>query len=597
MNGIIRARFLMVICVLWALPAATLAADGGRQPVSRRGAVVTVVNGSLRTWADMDKRPLNELKGQRKMRFNNEFDRGLQLLKRHGTYDGAVQKAYPAGPARMPVPLDTFAGMNLNANGAGWPPDTTGDVGLDYYVQAVNTSIGIYSKATGDLVGATPFDSFFEGAAVSGTPCDSNNNGDPLVLFDRYAQRWFVLDFAWDPSETDGSYFSIAVSQTSDPTGAWWQYAFRADDTLMADYPKVGVWHDGIYITANMFAFSGGFQGVKIWALKTPDIYSGTLEAQSVTDSTALAWSLLPATARSATPPPTDEAEYLFALDADDWGGINDALVCWQYAVDWSDSANTTWSGPVRIPTASFALSSTQIPQPDTNNTLDSMYSRLMYPATYMNYGSHQAVFLCHTVYVNNYQCPRWYEVRVNGGIGSIYQQGTYAPGTNHRWMGSIAADGYGGIALGYSAGSDNLYPSIEYAGRIVFDTDGELLQGENILFSGSGSQKFYDRWGDYTTMSLDPTDDTTFWYTNEYYAATGTNWQTRIGSFRLPGNGDLDLNGVRNMTDVDLLLAYLSGNADSIPGGVAAADLTGDYIIDAADLAFLLNVVSPPGG
>jgi len=557
---------------------------------------VLVVQGGVRHWAEVEKLSLDQLPGPRQMRANNEYTRERPLLKHRRTGDGAVQLAAgeTAGPL-MPAPLTGFAGLNLSSWGSGWPPDPTGDVGLDHYVQAVNTTIGIFSKSTGALVSATTFDSFFGGTGITGTPCDNDNNGDPIVLFDRYAQRWFILDFAWAPSQTDGSFFSIAVSQTADPTGAWWQYALRADTTLLADYPKAGIWQDGIYLTANMFTFSNVFQKAKIWALKTPEIYSGTLTVQAVTDTAWEAWSILPANARSQVPPAAGEAQYLFAFDADDWGGVSDALAYWRFAVDWIVPANTVWAGPTRVPVASFYLSGATIPQPNTSTKLDPLDSRLMFPAPYMNYLTHQAVFLCHTVSFGGLQCKRWYEVRLASGSCSVFQQGTYAPGSYHRWMGSIAADRYNGVALGYSAGASTLPPSIHYAGRISFDPAGSLSQGEAVLMPGAGSQTSgIDRWGDYSTLSLDPVDDVTFWYTNEYYTAIGTDWQTRIGAFRLPGNGDLDSNGLRNRLDVDCLAGFFSGNFSSLPAGEAAADVTGNYTVDAADLALLLRQIGP---
>ncbi|MCP4216249.1 MAG: VCBS repeat-containing protein, partial [bacterium] len=379
------------------------------------------------------------------------------------------------------------------------------------------------------------FDDFFGGTGITGTPCDSSNEGDPIVLYDRYAQRWFLLDFAWASSETDGSYFSIAVSKTSDPTGDWWQYAFRADATLMDDYPKCGIWHDGIYITANMFSFAGGFQHVKIWALQKPDIYSGTLNAQYVTDSSFEAWSILPSNAVGDTAPPAGAPNYMYGYDADEWGGNpSDILTVWKYDVDWSTPGNTAWTGPVKINTAAFSLHSSNIRQQGTANKLDTLYSRLMYPATYRNFSTHESVYLCHLVDVGGIGCMRWYEVRISGGTSSIYQQGTYNPDSHHRWMGSIAGDKDGNIAMGYSVSSSSMYPAIRYAGRLSTDPLNVLSQGEATLIDGTGSQSVFDRWGDYSQISIDPSDDETFWYTTEYLSVTGTNWQTRIGSFKM---------------------------------------------------------------
>ncbi|MCP5053108.1 MAG: hypothetical protein GY940_38430, partial [bacterium] len=255
---------IFAFCLAFTLlgQAGILATNNNKRKTLRvkKGAQLVIIKGSTRSWKDTDKTPLNRRVKRRRTKPILNFKRVRKIVKQTGTPDPAVQKTYTGKQSRtaghlqgMPTPNKSFDGMNFSANGAGWPPDTNGDVGLTYYVQSVNTSIGIYRKSDGGLVSATTFDDFFEGPSVSGTPCDENNNGDPIVLFDQYAQRWFVLDFAWASSQTDGSYYSIAVSKTSDPTGDWWMYAFRADNTLMNDYPKVGIWHDGIYITANMF--------------------------------------------------------------------------------------------------------------------------------------------------------------------------------------------------------------------------------------------------------------------------------------------------------------------------------------------------------
>jgi len=509
----------------------------GDKPKIKKGANVAKVKGFTRHWKDADKTTLDKRQGPRKMRPILNFQNPRKIVKKSQKADPVVQTTVPGNLKRegllMPSPLSHFAGMNFNQNGAGWPPDTCGDVGINYYVQAVNVSIGIYNKSTGSVVSTTTFDDFFEGSAVTGTPCDEDNMGDPIVLYDQYAQRWIIFDFAWSGSN-DGSWFSIAASKTSDPTGEWWLYAYHADNTLVNDYPKGGVWNDGIYITANMFQFTGSFQHAKIWVLNKSDLYNGTLTVQYLTDSSYEAWSILPAHAKGTTAPPSGAPNYMYALDADEYGspGI-DAIYWWKLTVDWTTPANTTWAGPYTMNTAAFGLTASGVPQPGTSNTLDSLYGRLMNPAIYRNFGSYEAVYLNHMCEYNSTRQERWYEIRINSGTSSIYQQGTFAPDSTHRWMGSIAADKNGNIALGYSVSSGSVYPSISYAGRYSTDTLNQLAQGEANMISGSGSQTTYSRWGDYSSMSIDPVDDETFWYTQEYYVSTGTNWQTRIGSFK----------------------------------------------------------------
>ena len=528
---------IVVLCVvLFILPGLIL--FSGDQAKTKKGAELSTVNGYTRHWKDADKTTLDKRPGPRDMRAILNFENPKKIVKKGQAADPVVQSDVPAKLTRegmlMPAPINHFAGMNFNQNGAGWPPDTCGDVGINHYVQAVNTSIGIYNKSTGAVISTTTFDDFFEGPGVQGTPCDEYNNGDPIVLYDQYAQRWIIFDFAWQGT-ANGSWFSIAASKTSDPTGAWWLYAFHADRTLMNDYPKGGVWTDGIYITANMFIFNGNFQHAKIWAFKKPDIYNGTLVVQSVTDDAWEAWSILPSHAKGTNPPPEGAPNYMYTIDADEYGAPGqDAIFWWRYIVDWNNPANTVWDGSYILPVAAYGLTSSRVPQP-CGSTLDSLFGRLMNPAIYRNFGSYGAVYLNHVAEYSGRRTERWYEIRINGGVSSIYQQSTFAPDTNHRWMGSIAADKYGNIAIGYSVSSSSLYPSIRYAGRLATDPLNQLAQGEASMIEGTGCQYTYTRWGDYSSMSIDPVDDETFWYTNEYYITNGTNWQTRIGYFKFP--------------------------------------------------------------
>ncbi len=538
-----KGLVFVLLCLL--VPSLVLAAGGG-DSVKRRvikGAETFSIKGYARHWNDVKKVPLSEGATKLKVRPVLNFEATPKVV-RSSDADAAVQRDYPrraVGMVRtmlqMALPYLDFDGLYLGGGGTGIPPDTTGDVGLTYYIQAVNSAFGIFRKSDGVLISSTSFDNFFGGPGITGTPCDNDNMGDPIVLFDRDAQRWFILDFAWDPSETDGSYYSIAVSQTSDPTGSWWMYAMRADLTLMNDYPKCGIWHDGIYITANMFPFGGNFQGVRIWALNKSDLYSGTLTSQTVYDGSTLARSILPSNATSPTMPAAGTPNYMFSMDASEYGGTHqDRLVIWEYDVDWNNSINTSWTGPTTLATAAFGLTMNNVPQGGSTQTVHSLYGRLMYPANYREFDGHAAVYLNHVVEHNSRRTKRWYEVRFdNTGTPSIYQQGTYAPDTNHRWMGSVAADEDGNIALGYSVSSTSMDPAIRYTGRSSINPALDVMNlGENVIINGTGSQTTYNRWGDYTTMSIDPVDDKTFWYTNEYYTTNGYYWKTRIAAFRI---------------------------------------------------------------
>ncbi|MGD2086721.1 MAG: hypothetical protein PVH61_11090 [Candidatus Aminicenantes bacterium] len=533
--------FVALVVVVPGLLLISAEKKAHNTPVVKKGATVITFQGHVRSLKDVNQTPLNQRIGPRKMRAVVNLKRDFPGKKSTTPTDTMVQ--VPIGEKETPKivdPIDTIEGLNLSQHGSGWPPDTTGDVGVDYYIQAVNTSFAIFEKSTGTRVFWSTFDDFFEGPAVQGTPCDEQNQGDVMVLFDPYENRWIILDFAfyYPNPQGQGSWFSIAVSQTSDPTGNWYLYALQADTTLLNDYPKIGVWHDAIYITANMFTFPPHvFQGARVWALNKADLYSGTMNAQTLFDNSWEAWAILPANAKGPTPPASSLPHYMVAMDADDFGGPGqDRLVVWEYDLDWTTPGNTTWTGPFGIPTAPFDLNFyATVPQPGTSNRLDAIEGRLMFPAIYREFEDYASVYLCHTVESSNTRKTRWYEMRITDGTPSIYQQGTYAPDAEHRWMASTAGDEDGNIALGYSVSSTSTFPSIWYTGRASINPTLNVLQlGEAHMVDGRGSQTSYDRWGDYTTMTIDPVDDQTFWYTNEYFTSTGTLWRTKIGYFRL---------------------------------------------------------------
>lgn len=534
------------------------------EPAQKKGAEVTVVYGTAIDWDDLSEiayKPITQRKMRPVRNFEDPCTVITKLLEIDPVADRRIRKSNaPVRELALSNPVKSFDGLSLMEHGSGWPPDTNGDAGINHYVQTVNTSFGIFNKSTGALIGAREFNDFFP--LECGVPCDNDNNGDPIVLFDQIHQRWFMLGFAWTGT-TNGSHFSIAVSQSPDPTGAWWTYCLKADDVLMNDYPKCGVWHDGIYVTANMFAFGGSYQQSKIWAIKTPDLYKGRLIAQSTTTLSLRSFSIMPGCARGKTPPPAGSPNYLYSIDANEFGGLHtDALHVWKYKVDWRTPANTTFSGPEILPVAPYDLTSSRIPQLDTTWTLDSLYGRLMFSTVYRNYGyysteSGEAVYLSHTAEYMGSRAVRWYELRIRNGVSSVYQQGTYSPDAKHRWMGSVCADKNGSIAIGYSTSSTLMYPAIQYTGRRVTDPPG-IMGAEKTLIRGTGSQSRISRWGDYSMMTIDPVDDETFWYTQEYYLATAVSpqlpdWHTRIGSFKISGAAGFVLPPVATGIDVAL--------------------------------------------
>jgi hypothetical protein len=455
--------------------------------------------------------------------------------------------------ASAPSAGTSWQGLDHANWGAGWPPDPNGDVGPNDYVQTVNTSIGIWDKG-GARLAAMTFDSLFAQAAT-GTPCDTSNQGDPVALYDPFGDRWIVTDFAWSNFSTGPFYQCMAVSKTGDPvSGGWYFYAWQtASGATLPDYPKLGVWPDGIYMSANDFASTGSqsYQNAQVWAFDRVAMEAGNPNAQGVTFSLprtvggVSVFGLLPSNARAVTgAPPAGSPNYFASI----YGSY--AIRVWKFHVDWTTPSSSTFTGPTNVGIATFNVGPSNVPEKDGNN-IDTLSYRLMMQNQYTNIGGRESLWLTHTV--GNGGSPnvaqvRWYELPVTGGaISSVRQQSTWAPDASNRFMPSLAVDKKGDMAIGYSVSDASMYPALRYSGRLAGDALNQLTQGETTLVQGQGYQccTFSDgstntRWGDYSAMTIDP-DGCTFWYTGEYYDASPTtkaddDWLTRIGSFTLPG-------------------------------------------------------------
>jgi hypothetical protein len=416
------------------------------------------------------------------------------------------------------------------------PPDTTGAVGATQYVQWVNVNLAVFDKATGALtygpiLGNTLFQSL-------GGPCASNNDGDPIVQYDKAAGRWVLSQFSVTGGSTTGYWQCVAVSQTSDAMGGYTLYAF-GPYSQFNDYPKMGVWSDGYYVTFNMF--TNTFQGARVCAYDRAKMLAGLPATQQCFQLSSSYASLQPADLDGITAPPAGTPNYLV-------NRLSTSLGFWKFKVNWSNAAATTLTGPTQIPVSAYSAAcggGACVPQPSTNQKLDSLADRLMFRLAYRNIGGVERMVVNHAVMVNKTNKPnsgnaavRWYEIRgMNGGSGTpvIYQQSSYSPDTKFRWMGSAAMDKQGNMAVGYSVSSSSVNPSLAYATRLAGDTLG-TLGSEASVVAGTGSQlSNLSRWGDYTHMSIDPVDDCTFWYTGQYLKANGTwNWSTRIASFKI---------------------------------------------------------------
>jgi len=425
-----------------------------------------------------------------------------------------------------PLVAQSFEGLGYlqyGFNMTGAPPDTNGAVGATQYVQWVNTSFAIFNKSSGALVGGpTAGKTLWSGF---GGGCQNNNDGDPIAIYDKLANRWVMSQFS---VSTTPYLQCIAVSTTSDALGTWYRYSFQY--TAFDDYPKMGVWPDAYYETFNMFAGGVTFIGSDVCAYDRTSMLSGLSATQICFQQTSLVGGLLPADVDGLTAPPAGSPNYVVNF------GTND-LNLYKFHVDFNTPGNSTFTGPAVINVAAFTPlcgGGTCVPQPGTSNTLDSLADRLMYRLAYRNFASHESLVVNQSVTVSGSGGVRWYEIQNPGGTPVLAQQGTFAPDSTYRWMGSVAMDQAGDLAVGYSKSSSSIYPSIAFAGRIPTDPAG-TLETETEVVAGSGAQtNSLHRWGDYSAMTLDPVDDCTFWYTQEYIKANGSfNWSTRIAHFK----------------------------------------------------------------
>jgi hypothetical protein len=477
--------------------------------------------------------------------------------------DAALQALSPA--VTIPSPLANFEGLSNQDNFDIFgfrvnPPDPNGEVGPNHYVEMINLVFAVYDKNGNKLLGPVDTGTLWSGFPVS--DC-TDPSGDPVVLYDQFTDRWILSQFTTAGPE----YFNcVAISTTGDPTGSYYRYAFSTGLNF-PDYPKYGNWTDSYVITTREFGPTVEY-GIGVYALEKNKMVDGDPNARNVSffidgndpDLLPLVGDgLLPADVDGKQKPKTDTAIALVGTQ-DDGGGYGatfDALNIWDLRVKWRSTPIASLELNAQLPTAPFdsifpcaPTSRDCLPQPgitDPNQYLDilSYRQRPTFRLAYRNFKTYETMVTNQSVEAApGVAGVRWYEVRRNGSTYSIYQQGTFAPSDGvHRWMGSIAMDKKGDMGLGYSVvnGTD-VFPGIRYTGRLAGDTLGEMTLGEGTIIDGTGVQRTTNsRWGDYTDMTVDPTDDCTFWYVNEYYTLEGqlsstAGWQTRIASFKLPG-------------------------------------------------------------
>src|SRR5882762_8469702 len=440
------------------------------------------------------------------------------------------------GP-NIPVPIRTFDGIPFPGVGCSCaPPDPNGAVGLTQYVQIVNEGYQVFDKATGNSVlGPNSISSIWSGF---GGVCQNNGSGDPVVLYDHLANRWLISQFAGASTITDEC---VAISTTSDATGSYNRYGFHLG-TNFFDYPHLSVWPDAYYMSMNVFNASGTtYLGPQPFAFDRTKMLAG--QPATFVTVPALGGSVdafLPADLDGSTLPPAGAPNTFVGFPGQ---ASSPNYTTYHFHVDFVTPANSTFTTFANPPAAGFtALCPTSracVPQNGvtSSNYLDGIGDRLMFRLAYRNFGDHESVVGTYTVSSGGVGGLRWFELRnVTSGPVTVYQESTYQPDTTWRWMASAAMDGQGNLAIGFSASSSSIHPQLRYAGRLATDPINALTQGEAHLYDGAGSQTGSgNRWGDYSSLTIDPVDDATFWYTNEYYSSTTSyNWRTRIGSFKL---------------------------------------------------------------
>ena len=496
------------------------------------------------------------------------------------------------------VPFTPAVGTSFEGLGQGQygftvnsaPPDTNGAVGSTQYVQWVNSSFAIFNKTSGALVaGPTAGNALWSGF---GGGCQTNNDGDPVVLYDKLAQRWVFSQFS---VSTTPFLQCVAVSTTSDATGSYNRYSFQYNN--FDDYPKMGVWPDGYYETFNMFN-GNTFVGSDACAYNRTAMLAGQSATQICFQQNSSIGGLLPSDLDGTTVPPAGSPNYMVYF------GTNN-LNLFKFHADFGTPSNSTFTGPSVINVAAFTAlcnGGTCVVQPSTSQRLDSLADRLMYRLAYRNLGSHESLVTNHSVAVTGGGGVRWYEIQNPSGTPVLAQQGTFAPDSSYRWMGSIAMDQSGDMAVGYSVSSSSIRPSVRYTGRVPTDPSGTMEAEVNVVTGGGSQTGSLSRWGDYSAMTVDPVDDCTFWFTTEYMKTTGSfNWATRIANFKFPTCGGVQTPDFSIGAAPSSLSIAQGGNGNSTITISSLAGFSGATTLSASGLpagvtaAFSTNPVTPP--
>ena len=535
-NYIMKTRILLLIAVFFLGSFVMYAQD---RPVHPSSVVTGTFIGISKPLRDLPKITQQELDKLAERSKTKQLNESLKLR----SFPFAAT-ALPKGPdpvwqktmgesAGSKAPIANFTGQDSPY----YPPDCNGAAGPSHYMETINCVYSIYNKSGTLVAGPTAMNTLF-----GSVPGATYNDGDPVVLYDEQAGRWLATEFSISGST---NYVMMAVSTTSDPTGTWYQYSFVV--ATMPDYPKFGVWRDGYYMGDNnpsakdIYVFQRSQMLIGGTALSVG--FDNPYRPTSVDG-----FMMVPPVDNDGTFAPAGSPGTFIAFNDDAVGGGSDQLWIYELTVDWTNTANSTFNRVQQLAVAAFSSNfgsdQNNIFQSGTTQRVDAIPQVIMNVPQYRNFGTYQTIVCCHTVNVDNNTSTdhagiRWYELRRAAGVTnsgwSIRQQGTYAPDANSRWMGSIMLNGSGKIALGYSIAGSSMFPGIRYCGQSTsaYNTGAGVLDlPEEIIQTGAYSQTGQNRWGDYSNMSVDPSDDNTFWFASEYIGSGGAR-KTKIASFK----------------------------------------------------------------
>lgn len=454
-------------------------------------------------------------------------------LQEKNAEDASLQKNYPqqTNIAERAV-TNNFNGLGFtNVN----PPDPTLCAGPNHVIQMINASSGaifkVFDKSGGQVVAQTFLD------AITGR----GGLGDPIALYDQFADRYVLTEFANASENGNQEGLIFAVSQTNNPAGSWFVYFF-GNGSIFPDYPKFSIWTDAIYATTNDFAAS--YVGSTAYAFDKAKLYAGdataTVQKFSL-GNTNKSFSTCPVLLQGTTTPPAGTGGLIAYMLDDTWTSSTadvDSIGLLEFDVNFTTPSASTLSTRSSLNVAAYkstvctATRGQCVPMPGTTSRLEALQGRVMNQPVYRRFGGYEGIVINHTVDKSTagISAVRWYELRKTTGNWFVNQQSTYSPDDTHRWMASVCYDRFGNIGLAYNVSSSTINPGIRYTGRKECDPANQMTYSEDVIIAGS-SRNGSTMYGDYNHLVADP-DGVTFWFTGEYNATT--QWSTRIASFTL---------------------------------------------------------------